>query len=68
MIKLCDFGWAVYAPNDQRRETLCGTPDYVSPEMLINKIYNKTVDIWSIGILMYEFLTGKPPFETWSCD
>ena len=36
--------------------------------MLIHKIYNRKIDIWSLGILMYEFLTGKPPFETWDCD
>jgi len=43
---------------------MCGTPYYVPPEMLIKKEYDKTIDIWSIGILMYEFLTGKCPFQS----
>lgn len=62
-IKICDFGWAVYAPN-LLRETFCGTPDYVPPEMIKGDSYDQTVDIWSLGILCYEFLNGKPPFET----
>jgi serine/threonine protein kinase len=62
-IKLCDFGWAVYAPNENRK-TMCGTPYYVPPEMLNKKVYDKAIDIWSIGVLMYEFLTGKCPFES----
>jgi len=64
-IKICDFGWSVYDPNN-KRTTLCGTPDYVPPEMLLQKNYDKNVDIWSLGILMYELLTGKPPFENTS--
>ena len=67
VIKICDFGWAVYAPNHERRETICGTPDYVPPEMLFGQKYNTEVDVWSLGILLYEFITGKPPFETQSC-
>ena len=62
-IKICDFGWAVYAP-DVLRETFCGTPDYVPPEMIKGDRYDQRVDVWSLGILCYEFLTGKPPFET----
>ena len=50
---------------------MCGTLDYLPPEMLArggaNKIaYDKSVDIWSLGILAYEFVVGKPPFETGS--
>ena len=66
VVKISDFGWSVYAPNDQRRETICGTPDYVPPEMLKGEKYNSAVDLWSLGILAYEFATGKPPFETFS--
>lgn len=49
-----------------RRETVCGTLDYLPPEMVEGSAHDKTADIWSIGILLYEFLVGKPPFETLS--
>lgn len=45
------------------RNTFCGTLDYVPPEMVKGVKYDKNVDIWSIGILTYEFLTGAPPFD-----
>jgi serine/threonine protein kinase len=61
-IKLCDFGWSVYAPTS-RRTTMCGTLDYLSPEMVDRKEHDEKVDVWSLGVLLYEFLTGKPPFE-----
>lgn len=61
-LKIADFGWSVHAPN-QRRETLCGTLDYLPPEMIEHKPHDTAVDIWSLGVLTYEFLVGKPPFE-----
>jgi serine/threonine protein kinase len=61
-IKIADFGWSIFAPED-RRETLCGTLDYLPPEMVEQKPHDSKVDIWSLGILCYEFLTGGPPFE-----
>ncbi|GFT44770.1 hypothetical protein NPIL_174911 [Nephila pilipes] len=61
-LKIADFGWSVHAPSS-RRTTLCGTLDYLAPEMLENKMYDEKVDLWCIGILCYEFLVGKPPFE-----
>lgn len=45
------------------RHTICGTPDYLPPEMICNKAHDHTVDIWSVGILCYECLVGKTPFE-----
>jgi len=43
--------------------TLCGTPDYISPEIVANKGHGKPVDFWSLGILLYEMLTGKTPYS-----
>ena len=63
-IKIADFGWSVYAPQEGRRETLCGTLDYLPPEMVKGDKHDKNVDIWSLGILCYELLCGFPPFET----
>jgi aurora kinase len=62
-IKLSDFGWSVHAPTS-RRKTFCGTLDYLAPEMVQNRYHDYTVDIWTLGILTYEFLVGRPPFET----
>ncbi|KAI1148328.1 serine/threonine-protein kinase [Nemania diffusa] len=63
-LKLADFGYSVHAPSD-RRETLCGTLDYLPPEMIRSRdlSYTKAVDIWTLGVLTYEFLTGEAPFE-----
>lgn len=61
-LKIADFGWSVHAPNN-RRNTLCGTLDYLPPEMIEGKDHDQNVDVWSLGVLMYEFLVGSPPFE-----
>lgn len=60
-IKLADFGWSIHTQN--RRQTLCGTLDYLSPEMVEGRQHDEKVDIWSLGVLCYEFLVGRPPFE-----
>ncbi|KAI6660065.1 hypothetical protein LOD99_14406 [Oopsacas minuta] len=62
-IKIADFGWSVHAPTS-RRTTLCGTLDYLPPEMINSKPHDKSVDLWSLGVLCYEFLCGYPPFES----
>lgn len=62
MVKISDFGWSVHAP-DMRRKTVCGTLDYLAPEMVRQEPHNERVDTWTLGILMYEFLVGRPPFE-----
>lgn len=61
-LKIADFGWSVHAPSS-RRETMCGTLDYLPPEMVQRKVYDKSVDLWCLGVLTYEFLVGSPPFE-----
>ena len=59
--KICDFGWSVNSP--LLRDTLCGTPLYSCPELVQKRQYDNKVDIWNIGVLTYELLYGKVPFE-----
>ncbi len=63
-LKLADFGYSVHSPGN-RRETICGTLDYLPPEMLNQRkvTYSRAVDQWTLGVLTYEFLTGEPPFD-----
>lgn len=60
-LKIADFGWSVHTFN--RRRTMCGTLDYLPPEMVESVEHDANVDIWSLGVLCYEFLYGVPPFE-----
>ena len=63
-IKICDLGWSAYC--DEPRKTFCGTLDYMSPEILEGLSYSFPSDIWSLGILLYELLHGKAPFNEMS--
>ncbi|KAF2464148.1 serine/threonine protein kinase-like protein [Lindgomyces ingoldianus] len=62
-IALCDSGLCkLDMKDDDRTNTLCGTPEYLAPELLTGASYTKTVDWWTFGVLLYEMLTGLPPF------
>ncbi|XP_045392872.1 cGMP-dependent protein kinase 2 isoform X2 [Lemur catta] len=62
-LKLVDFGFAKKIGSGQKTWTFCGTPEYVAPEVILNKGHDFSVDFWSLGILVYELLTGNPPFS-----
>ena len=59
-LKLIDFGLATLSC--QRRETFCGTPEYMAPEIVADQAYDAKVDNWAIGILIYEMIKGTTPF------
>jgi len=65
--KIGDFGLATRVDYDgERKKTLCGTPNYIAPEVLGKKGHSYEVDVWSLGCILYTLLVGKPPFETQS--
>lgn len=60
--KMVDFGFSKYIPEGRKTWTFCGTPEYVAPEIILNKGHDRAVDYWSLGVLMCELLMGTPPF------
>ncbi|KAL5260830.1 hypothetical protein ACHWQZ_G006758 [Mnemiopsis leidyi] len=62
-VKLCDFGFGKKIGHGRKTWTFCGTPEYVAPEIILNKGHDLSADYWSLGILMFELLTGSPPFS-----
>ena len=65
--KICDFGWIADEIN-RRRTTFCGTYEYMSPEMVQEKPYDYRIDIWALGILLYELIHCRAPFPAKSIE
>ncbi|KAJ1984251.1 Serine/threonine-protein kinase [Dimargaris verticillata] len=62
-LKVADFGFARSLPSQDLAETLCGSPLYMAPEILGFQKYGSKADLWSTGAVLYEMITGRPPFR-----
>ncbi|XP_051534803.1 serine/threonine-protein kinase ULK2-like isoform X2 [Myxocyprinus asiaticus] len=62
-IKIADFGFARYLQTNMMAATLCGSPMYMAPEVIMSQNYDAKADLWSIGTVIYQCLVGKPPFQ-----
>ncbi|XP_066544921.1 serine/threonine-protein kinase ULK1 isoform X3 [Amia ocellicauda] len=62
-IKIADFGFARYLQTNMMAATLCGSPMYMAPEVIMSQTYDAKADLWSIGTILYQCLTGKAPFQ-----
>ncbi|XP_024113747.1 serine/threonine-protein kinase ULK2 [Oryzias melastigma] len=62
-IKIADFGFARYLTSNMMAATLCGSPMYMAPEVIMSQNYDAKADLWSIGTVIYQCLVGKPPFQ-----
>ncbi|XP_055450060.1 serine/threonine-protein kinase ULK2 isoform X1 [Psammomys obesus] len=62
-IKIADFGFARYLHSNTMAATLCGSPMYMAPEVIMSQHYDAKADLWSIGTVIYQCLVGKPPFQ-----
>ncbi|KAI6248068.1 Serine/threonine-protein kinase ATG1 [Erysiphe necator] len=63
MLKIADFGFARSLPSASLAETLCGSPLYMAPEILRFEKYDAKADLWSVGAVLFEMMTAKPPFR-----
>jgi serine/threonine protein kinase len=61
--KICDFGWSAEYDENTRRQTVCGTYEYMAPEILFKKQQDEGIDIWALGILLYELLHNYAPYS-----
>lgn len=62
-IKLCDFGWSAMVEPNGRRSSICGTYEYMSPEILFSRGHGTKNEVWQLGILLHEMIYGTPPFK-----
>ncbi|KAM4827265.1 serine/threonine-protein kinase ULK1 isoform 2-T2 [Thomomys bottae] len=62
-VKIADFGFARYLQSNMMAATLCGSPMYMAPEVIMSQHYDGKADLWSIGTIIYQCLTGKAPFQ-----
>lgn len=64
VLKIADFGFSQYLSNEQQSQSVRGSPLYMAPEVLLGQQYDARVDLWSLGIIMYECLFGRPPYPS----
>ncbi|XP_076236514.1 serine/threonine-protein kinase PLK1 [Calliopsis andreniformis] len=64
IVKIGDFGLATRPDDQRRRVTICGTPNYIAPEVLYKQAYSYEADVWALGCILYALLVGQPPFDT----
>ncbi|KAK2993320.1 hypothetical protein RJ640_006808, partial [Escallonia rubra] len=63
LLKIGDFGFARYLKPRDLADTLCGSPLYMAPEIIQNKKYDSKADLWSAGAILFQMVTGRPPFD-----
>lgn len=63
-LKIADFGWAAHILGYQHNFNFCGTLDYLAPEMIKGEGHDWRVDCWGVGVILYETVTGRPPFQS----